>query len=85
MKVIINEHQYKLLLEATEGLDSFIETLKQKGLIDYKQHEVMKGYGNNPPPSLFKNMLGMFRQQLKSSGADNVDKAAEYIYNMVKV
>ena len=59
--------------------------LKQKGLIDYKQHEVMKGYGNNPPPSLFKNMLGMFRQQLKSSGADNVDKAAEYIYNMVKV
>ena len=30
MKIIINENQYKLLLEATEGLDSFIDVLKQK-------------------------------------------------------
>jgi hypothetical protein len=29
-------------------------------------------------------MLEMFRTQLTRSGVDNIDKAAEYIYNMVK-
>jgi hypothetical protein len=30
MKIIITESQYKLLLEATEGLDEFLETLKKR-------------------------------------------------------
>lgn len=59
--------------------------LKSKGLIDYKSYDIMKGYGNNPPPSLFKNMLDNVRKELKRGGADDIEKAAEYIYNMVKV
>jgi hypothetical protein len=30
MKIIITESQYKLILEATEGLDEFLETLKNE-------------------------------------------------------
>jgi hypothetical protein len=60
-----------------------VRELKQKGLIDSK-HPPLKGYGNNPSPSRFKYMLHTIRTELTRSGVDNIDKAAEYIYNMVK-
>jgi hypothetical protein len=58
--------------------------LKQKGLIDYTPSQVRKGYGNNPQPFMFKSMLEMIRNELKRNGATDIEKAAEYIYNMVK-
>lgn len=60
-----------------------VRELQQKGLLNKNQTPI-KGYGNNPPPSRFKTMLEMIRTQLKRSGVDNIDDAAEYIYNMVK-
>lgn len=62
-----------------------LRELKNKGLIDYQPHQAIKGYGNNPSPALFKNMLDYIRKELKRGGADDIEKAAEYIYNMVKV
>jgi hypothetical protein len=59
--------------------------LKQKGLIDYQDSQVRKGYGNNPQPFMFKSMLEMIRNELKRNGATDIEKAAEYIYNMVKM
>lgn len=60
-----------------------VRELQQKGLLN-KAHTPIKGYGNNPPPSRFEYMLYTIRTQLTRSGVDNIDKAAEYIYNMVK-
>jgi hypothetical protein len=60
-----------------------VRELQQKGLLNKNQTPI-KGYGNNPSPKQFKSMLEMFRTQLTRSGIDNIDKAAEYIYNMVK-
>jgi len=60
-----------------------VRELKQKGLLDSK-YPPIKGYGNNPTPSRFKYMLYTIRTELTRRGVDNIDKAAEYIYNMVK-
>lgn len=61
-----------------------IKELKNKGLIKYSDNQIMKGYGNNPKPSMFKTMIEMIRNQLKRNNATDIEKAAEYIYNMVK-
>jgi hypothetical protein len=60
-----------------------VRELNQKGLLDSK-HPPLKGYGNNPSASRFKYMLHIIRTELTRKGVDNIDKAAEYIYNMVK-
>jgi hypothetical protein len=60
-----------------------VRELNQKGLLDSK-YPPLKGYGNNPTPSRFKYMLYTIRTELTRKGVDNIDKAAEYIYNMVK-
>jgi hypothetical protein len=60
-----------------------VRELQQKGLLDSK-HSPLKGYGNNPSAFRFKYMLRTIRTELNRSGVDNIDKAAEYIYNMVK-
>ena len=60
-----------------------IRELQKKGLIE-KNFKPIKGYTNNPTPQMFKSMLSMYRNQFKKSGIDNIDKAAEYMYNMVK-
>jgi len=60
-----------------------VRELKQKGLLDSK-YPPIKGYGNNPSASRFKYMLYTIRTELTRKGVDNIDKAAEYIYNMVK-
>jgi hypothetical protein len=60
-----------------------VRELKQKGLIDSK-YPPLKAYGDNPSASRFKYMLYTIRTELTRKGVDNIDKAAEYIYNMVK-
>lgn len=62
-----------------------LRQLKNRGLIDYQPHQARRAYGNNPSPRLFRTMLNNIRDALKSVGADNIEKAAEYIYNMAKV
>jgi hypothetical protein len=60
-----------------------VRELNQKGLLDSK-YPPIKGYGNNPSVSKFKYLLYTIRTELTRRGVDNIDKAAEYIYNMVK-
>jgi hypothetical protein len=60
-----------------------VRELQQKKLLPMDV-KARKGYGNYPSPQIFKGMLEKIRTELTRSGVDNIDKAAEYIYNMVK-
>jgi len=77
------ESMAKYEMVADEFAIRKVRELQQKGLLN-KNHTPLKGYGNNPSASRFKSMIEMMRTQLNRSGVDNIDKAAEYIYNMVK-
>lgn len=69
---------------ADEFASRKMSSLKRKGLVDYTNSDVERGY-QNYQPSNFNMMIELFRKQLERAGKKTPDEITEYLYNMIKI
>jgi len=61
-----------------------MNSLKRKGIVDFSNYDVKKGYENSTPQQ-FVQMIQYFRNELVKNNITDPKKISEFIYNMVKI